>query len=78
MTITITTLTRCAGQNHYHIAGTVNGVARTITIHRSELDLDPTEVVDAFVARVRSDLKENSITTFAAAKTRLEGRTFQL
>lgn len=63
---------------HFDITATVNGVSRTVTFYRDELTLEPDEIRDAFIARLRSFAKENNYTTITQVRTNLVGKTFQL
>jgi hypothetical protein len=78
MTIVVTSISRCAGLNHVTVTGTVNGAALTQTFLRSDLDLDPSDVRDAVVTRLRSAVKEAGATTPAQISTALTGKTFQV
>lgn len=63
MTITLTAITRCAGAGHINLTVFVDGVRRTETFLRSELDLDPTDVREAIITRFRSAIKEAGAST---------------
>lgn len=78
MIFTITNITRCSGLGHYNF--TVNVGAQTIQlqVHREEFDLEPTELRDAFVHRVRSALKEANANTFAQAQNALLNIQFEI
>ena len=78
MTFVVESLTRCAGQNHYRVTGTVNGEPATVDFLAADLSLDPGEVRDAVFLRLRSAVKEAGAATFAQAKAAIEGRTFQV
>jgi hypothetical protein len=68
--------TTCA--NHIDITATVAGQTRSIQLTREELQLDPGEVRDAFVARLRSFAKENNYTTIVQVRNNLAGKVFEL
>jgi hypothetical protein len=78
MDITPTAISRCSGLNHVTITATVNGVSRTETFLRSEFDLEPGEVREAFISRMRSAIKEAGATTAAQISTALIGKNFKL
>jgi len=78
MTFTINSLSLCAGGNHVTISATVNGNARTVRLLRSDFALDPGELDDAAIARLRSAVKEAGATTNAQIQTALVGKTFQV
>lgn len=81
MTILVGTITRCQGQNHYHVPVTINGsISRTIVVEQSELGIDFEEVSakDRIVDRLRSAKKEANANTFQQTRTALEGKTFQI
>lgn len=84
MTFTITSLTRCAGQNHWHLDLNITSPA----LGAQRITLTTAEVQDAIgsfdeareriITRCRSRAKEQGAGTFAAAKTALEGQVFQV
>jgi hypothetical protein len=63
---------------HLVVRGTVAGTERDIHITRDELQLEPDEIRDAFVARLRSFAKENGYTTVAQVRNNLPGKVFHL
>lgn len=84
VTFTITSLTRCAGQNHWHIDLNVTspnlGTFR-ITLPLAEVQDSISSFEEArarIIDRCRSRCKEQGAGTFAQAKTALEGQTFQV
>lgn len=84
MIFTVTALTRCAGQNHWHLDVTItspNLGARRITLTTAEMN----DAIGSFeegreriITRCRSRCKEQAAGTFAQAKTALEGQSFQV
>lgn len=82
MTFVISGLTRCtATGSHITISGTIGGTSGTIHMLLSDFTTDfndPDEIRDAFVARVRSAVKEAGATTPAQIQTALVGKTFQI
>ena len=83
MTFTINSVTRCAGLNHWTVTLTFGGgQQRSIDTDLAEFQEDQPEnqmqARQAIIARVRSAVKEANATTFAAAKTALEGKTFKV
>jgi hypothetical protein len=84
VTFTVTSLTRCAGQNHWHLD--VNITSPALGARRITLTL--VEVMDALdsfeeareriITRCRSRAKEQNASTFAQAQTALVGQTFQV
>ena len=82
MTFTVTSLTRCSGQNHWTLVVTIAGQSYTIQTNPAEIAFDPgandMETRSRILERCRSATKEGSAATFAAAKTLLEGKSYQL
>lgn len=82
MTFSIGTLTRCAGQAHYHVPITIGGVTRVLETTVTELQAAApeghAEAREAIVSRLRSALLEVNATTFAQSRTALEGKTFEV
>ena len=78
MTFTITDITRCSGLGHWHFTVTVDGQSRTLTLDREDFDLNPGNLQEAFLTRVRSAVKEAGATTFAQARTALINNEFKL
>lgn len=84
MTFTVTSLTRCAGQDHWHLDINITSPAigaKRITVNRTDIMDAPTDFDEArerIITRCRSRGKEQGAATFAAAKTALEGQTFQV
>lgn len=83
MTLTVNSLSRCAGQNHYTFNVTVSGgptvdVAATLT----DMQVDFTTLPDAkasFLDRMRSAIKEaNASNSFVLAQAAVEGKVFKL
>ena len=84
MTFTVTSLTRCAGQGHWHLD--VNITSPNLGAHR--ITLTTAQVNDAIssfaeareriITRCRSRAKEANAATFAQAKTALEGQEFKV
>lgn len=63
--------------SHIIITATVGGQQRTIHATREELQLDPSEVREAVVARLRSFARENNY-TLAQTRTNLAGKVFDV
>lgn len=83
MTFLVNSLTRCAGQGHWRVNITVtNGPTLTIATTPEEMVFDPlanlADTRELVLARVRSAAKEAGASTFAASKTAVEGKSFQL
>jgi len=81
MTFSVGTITRCAGQNHYSVPVTIAGQQFVIPVLQDDLATDFQGVTDArdrIVDRLRSARKEAGAVTFAATKTALEGKSFQI
>lgn len=81
MTFLVGTITRCAGQNHYDVPVTIGGTVFHIPVLQDDLATDFQGITDAanrIVDRLRSAKKEANAVTFAATKTALEGKTFQI
>ena len=77
MTIAIDSISRCAGLNHVHLVVRLNGGApQTVTVLRSDLDLEPGEQREAAISRVRSAIKEAGASTAGQIQTALVGKTF--
>jgi hypothetical protein len=64
--------------SHLVVRGTIAGVEREIHIHRDELAIEPGELRDAFLARLRAFAKENGYSTVAQVRTNLPGKVFNL
>jgi hypothetical protein len=83
MTFTINNLTRCPGGNHYELTLTFEG-GPTVTLEttKQEMDHDPAadrnEARREIIDRVRSEIKERAVTTFAQIQTLLIGQTFKV
>lgn len=82
MTFTIGTITRCAGQNHWLVPITINGVTRTLHTNVAELQDAAPEGMDesraAIISRIRSALLEANATSFSQSRTALESKTFKV
>ena len=78
MTFTVNQLSRCAGGNHIDLTITVGAQARTIHLLQSDLTLEPDELRDAVITRVRSAVKESGATTAAEVKAAIEGQTYRV
>jgi len=78
MQVTINSITRPTGCDHYTVNVTMGGTAKDFIIHKQDILDDPGSAFDAALQRLRSYCKENSLSTFSAIKTALEGKTFQL
>ena len=77
MTFITDSISRCAGQNHVNLVVRINGGAQqTVTVLRSELDLEPGEQREAAISRVRSAIKEAGAVTAGQIQTALVGKTF--
>ena len=77
MTIAIDSISRCAGLNHINLLVRINGGAlQTVTVLRSEFDLEPGEQREAAISRVRSAIKEAGAVTAGQIQTALVGKTF--
>lgn len=64
--------------DHLVISATVAGQVRTIHVSRSELALEPGEVQEAFLHRLRAFAKENGYTTVAQIRNNLAGKVFNI
>jgi hypothetical protein len=60
------------------LRATIGGTEYVEHITREELALEPGEVRDALVARLRSFAKENGYSTIAQVRNNLAGKVFQL
>jgi hypothetical protein len=79
MHFTVGTITQCAGGNHRHIPVTVGGVTRTLTVDRGDAAVEPAQVEEAIMTRLRSALKEAGAGTgLAAWNTALSGKGFDI
>lgn len=78
MTLTITEVTRCSGLNHYHFTVDIAGQTHELVFNRSDFDLEPKELEQAFLNRVRSAVKEAGATTFAQARVAVLNKEFKL
>ena len=79
MRFQIGTITQCAGGNHRHIPITVGGVTRTLSVTRSDLQVEPNESEEAIIARIRSALKEGDATLgLPSWNAILAGKEFQV
>lgn len=81
MTILINSVTRPSSCNHVHVAMTINGsVNRTLIFTTEELrdEMALIEARDALLARIRSHVLENNLTTPVQIRNGLEGQTFRI
>jgi len=78
MTFTINTVSLCGGGNHAVLNVTIAGVARNVTVPKTDFALDPDDTDIAALARVRSAIKEANASTLAQIKTAVEGKTFKI
>jgi len=79
VTFTVNSLTRCPGQNHYHLTVTAGGGGTfTLDFVRADLATDPAEHPDAVLVRLRSAVKEAGATTWAQVQAAVVGKTFQV
>jgi hypothetical protein len=78
VTITITGISRCAGNNHLTVSATIAGQSFTQQFQRADLDLDPSDREAAVLTRLRSAVKEAGATTPAQIQSALVGKTFQV
>jgi hypothetical protein len=82
MQFTIGTITRCAGQGHYHVPVTIAGVEYPLVTSQGEVQelgggtLE--ERRDQILARIRSAIREANANTFAQVRTALETKTFSV
>lgn len=82
MTFTVGTLSRCSGNEHVAVPITVGGQQRTLQVLFSEIRAGAPDSVEearaAIVARLRSAILEAGASTWAQAKTAIEGQTYQV
>ena len=81
MDISVTTVSLCAGAKHVTFVGTANGQGSTVTIPVADLSLDLSDsdaIRAAFIARVRSAVKEAGAVTLTQMKTALEAHSFKI
>jgi hypothetical protein len=79
-TIVVNSVTRCAGLTHIRFDGTVNGVAGNFgtTFEEMQNAVERMSTREKFILRLYFDAIDNGIGTFAALKTRAEGRTYMV
>lgn len=78
MTFTVTEITRCTGQNHWHFTANVDGNIRNITINQTDFQLEPGELESAFITRIRSVVKEANANNFTQARTAILNKEFKI
>lgn len=78
MTFTVTEMTRCEGQGHWHFTVQVGNQTRKVVIKSDELSLDPDDIETIFLARIRSAAKEAGATSFATARNAILNKPFQI
>ena len=61
-----------------HVTVTAGAQSHNITLRRQDLALDPDDLETAVVVLLRYIAKTNNITTIAAMRTYLAGKTFKL
>lgn len=79
MQFTVGTITQCAGGNHRHIPITVGQVTRTIRVDRDDASVEPNQLEEAVIGRIRSALKEAGAGNgLAAWNAVLDGQGFHI
>ncbi len=78
MTFTINEIVRCNGGGHWNVVVTVNNQSKTFQLEKEGLDLEPDELKDAALHRIRSALIESNALTFQQARNTLINNTFAI
>lgn len=82
MLFTIGVITRCAGNNHYHIPVTIGGTTKTVETDLAELQAVKPNTIEEIrtevVGRIRSALLEANAATFAQAGVALNNKPFHI
>ena len=64
--------------SHLVVRGTVAGQERVIHFNRDELTLEPSEIRDAVVTRLRAFALENGYSTVNQVRNNLAGKVFHI
>lgn len=78
MIFTITDITRCPGNTHWHFTVQVGSQTHNLQFETEDFSLEPRDLKESFIARVRSVVKEAGVTNFTQIKTALVNKEFKL